>query len=161
MVLLQFARFYHQNLTRVGYLISPFKSPLIMKYMLKAIDVTCIKCGNNISGPHPATSQQCLYNYTIGAILPVVITQSAPVCLICPQTSATAWAVSAGVTPPTIPGAPYILYVVSPATTFIGGPSVGCFASSTLIAESNGMCAKLSYPLKYSSVCNLIFTQLA
>ena len=94
----------------------------------------------NITGPHPATSQLCLYNYTIGAALPVIITQSAPMCLICPQTSATTWAVSGGSTPPTIPGAPYILYVVSPVTTFVGGPQVGCLTSSTLIAASTGMC---------------------
>ena len=124
-----------------------------------AIDMTCIKCGNNISGPHPATSQPCLYNYTIGNTQPVIITQSAPVCLICPQTTTT-WAIGGGSTPPTIPGSPYILYVVSPATTFIGGPQVGCFASSTLIAASTGMCAELSCPINYSSACNLIFAQL-
>ena len=78
-----------------------------------------------ISGPHPATSQPCLYNYTIGTALPVVVTQSAPVCLICYDGSSSAWDIG-GASLSGIPGAPYIFYVMSPTTTFASGPAVAC-----------------------------------
>ena len=87
-----------------------------------------------ISGPHPATSQPCLYNYTIGTALPVVVTQSAPVCLICSDGSSSAWAIG-GDNPAGIPGAPYILYVMSPTITFASGPTVACDLSGTVYSS--------------------------
>ena len=87
----------------------------------------CCTHGND-SCPHPATSQPCLYNYTISnGLPPVVVTQSAPVCLICSNTSNTQWSIGTGATQSGIAGAPYILYVTTPTTTFFGGPNVNCF----------------------------------
>ncbi|KAL5494513.1 hypothetical protein EMCRGX_G015863 [Ephydatia muelleri] len=75
-----------------------------------------------------ATSQPCLYNYTIGnGSLPVIVTQSAPVCLICFSTSNGLWTSTAGGSLSGIPGAPYILYVTTPTTT-LSGPTIGCYA---------------------------------
>ena len=74
------------------------------------------------------SSRPCLYNYTIGAGSPVIITQSDPVCLICSVTDNTLWAIG-GNTPSGIPGALYILYMTTPVSTFIGGPMVWYFAS--------------------------------
>ena len=91
-----------------------------------------------ISGPHPATSQPCLYNYTIGTALPVVVTQSAPVCLICSDTTSTMWDIS-GATLSGIAGAPYILYVTTPTSTFTSGPSVSCYTPpGTNLVSSTG-----------------------
>ena len=58
------------------------------------------------------------------------MTQSAPVCLICSNTSATQWSIVGGGTPTGVAGAPYILHVTTPTTTFLGGPQVNCYGSS-------------------------------
>ena len=95
--------------------------------------------GNQTSPTHPATSQPCLYNYTIGVALQVIITQTAPVCLICSNTASDTWLIFSpphlgGIELPGIPSAPYILYVTSPVTTFIGDTvhegHVYCWSSS-------------------------------
>lgn len=81
---------------------------------------------NTISNFLPSTGQPCLYQHTIGTSLPVVITQSAPVCLICSATTSTLWDIG-GSSPSSIAATRYIiLYVKSPATAFIGGPHIGC-----------------------------------
>ena len=90
------------------------------------VKIPCCTHGND-SCPHPATSQPCLYNYTIGTALAVVVTQSVPVCLICSNTSNTQWSIGTGGTLSGIAGAPYILYVTTPTTTFLPGPNVNCF----------------------------------
>ena len=92
-----------------------------------------------ISGPHPATSQPCLYNYTIGnGSLPVIVTQSAPVCLICSDTTSTMWDISGGA-PAGIPGALYILNATTPTSTFTSGPTVSCYAPpGTNLVSSTG-----------------------
>eukprot|EP00731_Ephydatia_muelleri_P009428 Em0005g14a len=69
------------------------------------------------------TSQPCLYNCTIGNGSPVIVTQSAPVYLICSSTANTNWTIG-GVAMAGIPGAPYILYVMSPTTTLSGVTAV-------------------------------------
>eukprot|EP00731_Ephydatia_muelleri_P009460 Em0005g46a len=84
-------------------------------------------CNVAALGHNRATSQPCLYSYTIGTALPVVVTQSAPVCLICSNTSNTQWSIGTGGTLSGIAGAPYILYVTTPTTTFLPGPNVNCF----------------------------------
>ena len=92
-------------------------------------------------GPHTATSQPCLYNYTIGTTFEVLITQSAPVCLICSNTAYDTWRVhTIGTTPSPIPSAPYILYVTSPIATFIDVPLVTCSAAGATSLYSIGKC---------------------
>ena len=85
---------------------------------------------NNTAGPHPATCQPCLYNYTIGGDYKfiITITQSAPVCLICSNTTFNMWRWdNLEVTIPSpIPATPYILYVTSTVATFIDGTFVTC-----------------------------------
>ena len=72
---------------------------------------------------HAATSQPCLYNYTVELSSTVFINQSAPVCLICANTTYNKWHIvntpEGNTNPPGIPSAPYILYVTSPVTTLI------------------------------------------
>lgn len=46
------------------------------------------------------------------------------------------WAIGGG-TETGISGAPYILYVMTPAFQFIGGPIVGCYLSGAMILISN------------------------
>lgn len=50
------------------------------------------------------------------------------------------WAIGGG-TETGISGAPYILYVMTPAIKFIGGPIVGCFSSGpmNLIASTGNI----------------------
>ena len=63
-------------------------------------------------------------SYTIGnGLLPVMETLTTPVCLICFDGSSSVWAISGGDNPAGIPGAPYILYVMSPTTTIPVLPS--------------------------------------
>ena len=91
---------------------------------------------NYTAGPHPATCQPCLYNYTIGGddSFFITITQSAPVCLICSNTSFNMWWFdnffegTQCTIPSPIPATPYMLYVTSPVATFIIGTFVTCFA---------------------------------
>ena len=60
-------------------------------------------------------------------------------CLICSNTANSQWAIG-GSNPSPIPSAPYILYVASPATTFIGGPQVGCYPpGGSITIVSTGM----------------------
>ena len=77
----------------------------------------------------------CQYNYTIGTTLPVIITQSDPVCLICSNMSSSMWTINQ-IVMQTIAPAPYILYVPSPATTFLGGPTVACYPVGTPISST-------------------------
>ena len=94
---------------------------------------------NNTAGPHLATCQPCLYNYTIGngiggddpfpfIITTITITQSAPVCLICSNTTFNIWWWDnfEGTIPSPIPATPYMLCVTSPVAIFIIGTFVTC-----------------------------------
>ena len=61
-------------------------------------------------------------------------------CLICSDTANSQWAISGFSNPSPIPSAPYILYVTSPATMFIGGPQVGCYSTGGAVTiVSTGM----------------------
>ena len=84
-------------------------------------------------------SQECRYYYTIGTDLPIVITQSAAVCLIYPDTFHSMWTIDGeGVKP--ITETPFILYINNPVATFINGPLVECSSDGiTAIATSRGM----------------------
>ena len=97
--------------------------------------------------PSAINVQSCQYNYTIGTNLQVIITQADPVCLICPNIYNDLWAIGADIMPAN-PAAPYILYVPSPATTFLRGPTVACNAAgSANIISSTGIAKSLRYLL--------------
>ena len=102
---------------------------------------TCI----DAFSPSAINVQSCQYNYTIGTNLPVIITQTDPVCLICSYIYNDLWAIGADIMPAN-PAAPYMLYVPSPATTFLGGPTVACYAAGPAnIISSTGIAKSLMY----------------